>query len=136
MSRLVSIAIVNSLLIVVTLSLYRFWAKTRVRRHIWSCIHINGEPLEYTGTGRELFLGALIVFLLLILPVVLIILVASIWLGPQHPLTGTLQTGVTILVLLLTGMAIYRARRYRLSRTLWRGIAARSWAHPGGTASF
>ena len=121
-SGLASIAVINSLLIVVTLSLYRFWAKTRVRRHIWSCIHINGEPLEYTGTGKELFLGALIVFLLLILPVVLVIVAASIWLGPQHPLTAMLQTGVTILVLLLTGMAIYRARRYRLSRTLWRGI--------------
>jgi uncharacterized membrane protein YjgN (DUF898 family) len=119
---LASLAVINFLLMVITLSLYRFWAKTRVRRHVWSCIHINGEPLEYTGTGKELFLGALVVFLLLILPIILILITASVWLGPQHPLTAMLQTGVTILVLLLTGMAIYRARRYRLSRTLWRGI--------------
>ncbi|MGH6875006.1 MAG: YjgN family protein [Aestuariivirgaceae bacterium] len=119
---LASLAIINFLLMLVTLSLYRFWAKTKVRRHIWSCIHINGEPLEYTGTGKELFLGALIVFLLLILPIILILVTATVWLGQEHPVTGLLQTAVTVLVLLLTGMAIYRARRYRLSRTLWRGI--------------
>jgi uncharacterized membrane protein YjgN (DUF898 family) len=119
---LASLAINNFLLNVATLSLYRFWAKTKVRRHIWSCIHVNGEPLEYTGTGKELFLGALVVFLLLILPIILILVAATVWLGPQHPFTSLLQTAITVLVLLLTGMAIYRARRYRLSRTLWRGI--------------
>src|SRR5687768_1018260 len=69
---LVSLSIVNFLLTIITLSIYRFWAKTNVRRHIWSCVHINGEPLEYTGTGKELFLGALVVFLLLILPLVIL----------------------------------------------------------------
>src|SRR4029079_17674211 len=62
------IALVNFLLSLVTLTIYRFWAKTNVRRHIWSCVHINGEPLEYTGRGIELFLGFLIVFGLFILP--------------------------------------------------------------------
>jgi uncharacterized membrane protein YjgN (DUF898 family) len=119
---LLSLSLVNFLLNLVTLFVYRFWAKTRVRRHIWSCIHIGGEPLEYTGTGRELFLGALIVFVGLILPLVLLGVGAALWLGPQHPAVGLFQVGVTLLVLLLTGMAIYRARRYRLSRTLWRGI--------------
>lgn len=54
---LLKLSIVNFLLGVVTLSVYRFWAKTNVRRHIWSCVHINGEPLEYTGRGMELFKG-------------------------------------------------------------------------------
>jgi uncharacterized membrane protein YjgN (DUF898 family) len=119
---LLSLAIVNFLLNVITLSIYRFWARTKVRRHIWSSIHINGEPLEYTGTGKELFLGALIVFGLLIMPIVLLFVSVSLWFGPQHPVLGLLQFMVTVLILLLTGMAIYRARRYRLSRTLWRGI--------------
>jgi|SRR5688572_4816126 len=119
---LLSLAVVNFLFNVITLTIYRFWAKTRVRRHIWSSIHINGEPLEYTGTGKELFLGALIVFLVLILPLVILGVAISLWFGPQHPLVGVLQFAGITLVLLLTGMAIYRARRYRLSRTLWRGI--------------
>jgi uncharacterized membrane protein YjgN (DUF898 family) len=119
---LVSLSIINFVLNLITLSIYRFWAKTNVRRHIWSCVYINGEPLEYTGTGKELFLGALVVFLLLILPLVILAVGATLWLGPEHPAAAVLQVAFMILVLLLTGMAIYRARRYRLTRTLWRGI--------------
>jgi uncharacterized membrane protein YjgN (DUF898 family) len=119
---LVSLSIVNFLLVVATLTIYRFWAKTRVRRHIWSCVHINGEPLEYTGTGKELFLGALVVFLLFVLPLVMLAVGLTLWLGPEHSLIGNVQMAGTALVLILFGMAIYRARRYRLSRTLWRGI--------------
>jgi uncharacterized membrane protein YjgN (DUF898 family) len=119
---LAKLAIINFVLNLITLSVYRFWAKTRVRRHIWSSIRINNEPLEYTGTGGELFKGALIVFLLLILPIGILFTALSFYLGPQHPLMAAAQLLVFVLFLLLTGMAIYRARRYRLSRTYWRGI--------------
>jgi hypothetical protein len=47
------IALVNAALFAPTLTVYRFWAKADVRRHIWSCVHINGEPLEYTGRGID-----------------------------------------------------------------------------------
>ena len=50
---LLKLTIVNFLLSVITLGFYRFWAKTNVRKHIWSSVHINGEPLEYTGTSME-----------------------------------------------------------------------------------
>lgn len=119
---LLRLTLTNLLLNLLTLFVYRFWAKTRVRRHVWSCVHINGEPLEYTGTGKELFLGALIVLLLFILPLVLLAVGATMWFGPQHPVAGAFQFLGTLLVLLLTGFAIYSARRYRLSRTTWRGI--------------
>ena len=42
---LLRLTIINFLLGIVTLTIYRFWAKTNVRRHIWRCVHINGEPL-------------------------------------------------------------------------------------------
>jgi uncharacterized membrane protein YjgN (DUF898 family) len=119
---LLRLTLTNFLLNILTLFVYRFWAKTRVRRHVWSCVHINGEPLEYTGTGKELFTGALIVLLLFILPLALVAVGTSLWLGPHHPAAGALQFAGTLLVLLLTGLAVYRARRYRLSRTMWRGI--------------
>ena len=119
---LFSLSIVNFLLNLLTLFIYRFWAKTRVRRHIWASIRLNGEPLEYTGTGKELFLGALIVFLVLVLPTVILFAVLSIVLGPQHWGLAVAQLVVVFIYLLLYGMAVYRARRYRLSRTLWRGI--------------
>jgi uncharacterized membrane protein YjgN (DUF898 family) len=116
------IALLNFGLTLITLSIYRFWAKTNVRRHIWSCVHINGEPLEYTGRGGELFLGFLIVFAVLILPIFVTALVLQLTLGPQHPALVAFNFAVVLVVFLLWGMALYRARRYQLSRTLWRGI--------------
>ena len=119
---LLRIALLNALFTLLTLGIYRFWARTRVRRHVWSCVHINGDPLEYTGTGLELFLGALLVFAVLGLPVILIYFGLVAWLGPEHPALAGVNGLVFLTVALLWGMALYRARRYRLSRTLWRGI--------------
>src|SRR5262245_1390257 len=116
------IALLNALLFVLTLTLYRFWAKTNIRRHIWSCVHINGEPLEYTGRGVELFLGALIVFGLFVLPIFATVLTLQLWLGPEHPALILVNLFILLFVLVFWGMALYRARRYQLSRTLWRGI--------------
>ncbi len=128
---LLGIAIVNWLLNIVTFTLYRFWAKTRVRRHIWSCIHINGEPLEYTGTGEELFLGALVVFGVMFVPLIALTGLAYAVLGPENPVVAGLNVLFSLIVLVLYGMAVYRARRYRLSRTLWRGIRGTMSGSPG-----
>ena len=116
------LAVVNFLLNLVTLTIYRFWAKTNVRKHIWSCVHINGQPLEYTGRGIELFLGFLIVLGLFILPFTIAIAFVGIAWGPEHPALIGLQVLFILLIYLLWGAALYRARRYQLSRTLWRGI--------------
>ena len=122
---------VNFLLGLLTLSIYRFWARTNVRKHIWSCVHINGEPLEYTGRGIELFKGALFVFVVFGLPAVLLIAGISIAYGPEHPAIGAVQTLFLFIVSLLWGAAVFRARRYQLSRTQWRGI--RGWLEGSAT---
>ncbi len=119
---LLKLSLVNFLLGLLTLTLYRFWARTNIRRHIWACVHINGQPLEYTGRGIELFKGALIVFAVLGLPVILAVSAISVAYGPEHPAVAGIQTLVFLIVSLLWGAALFRARRYQLSRTLWRGI--------------
>ena len=119
---LLGLAFKNFLLNLVTLTFYRFWAKTNVRKHVWSSIQINDEPLEYTGTGKELFIGALVIFCVLIAPVIAVYLSLQLIYGPQHVFTYTAQGAFVFVGFLLWGMAIYRAKRYRLSRTLWRGI--------------
>ena len=118
---LVQIALLNLVLNLITLFFYRFWAKTNVRRHIWSCVHINGEPLEYTGRGSELFLGFLIVFGVVILPFAALVIALQLMPGAEVFII-LLQFAFAIFVLVFWGMALYRARRYQLSRTLWRGI--------------
>ncbi|MGI9413097.1 MAG: YjgN family protein [Hyphomicrobiales bacterium] len=116
------LAIKNFLLTVITLGIYSFWAKTHVRRHIWSCVHVMDEPLEYTGTGKELFLGMLVILGIVVLPLY-VIQTAVQFIFPGNPVVfASVQIALVVLVLYLIGVAIYRARRYRLSRTIWRGI--------------
>jgi uncharacterized membrane protein YjgN (DUF898 family) len=136
---LLGLTLLNLLINILTLTIYRFWAKTNVRRHIWSCVHINGEALEYTGRGSELFKGALIVFLVFVLPALVLVIYVRTAFGPEHPALVLIQLIIFLIVFILWGMAVYRARRYQLSRTLWRGIRGAlvgsswsyTWLHAG-----
>jgi uncharacterized membrane protein YjgN (DUF898 family) len=119
---LLKLTVLNFLLGLITLGIYRFWAKTNVRKHIWSSVHINGEPLEYTGTGMELFKGFLMVFLLFVLPYTLVATAAAFLPGSAAIVAGLLQFVFILAIYVLFGFAIYKARKYQLSRTNWRGI--------------
>jgi uncharacterized membrane protein YjgN (DUF898 family) len=119
---LLKLSIINFLLGIVTLGFYRFWAKTNVRRHIWSCVHINGEPLEYTGTGMELFKGFLVVMAVFVLPYAVFSGIVSVVYGPESPLLVMAYMLLLIAIYVLWGFAVYKARKYQLSRTNWRGI--------------
>jgi uncharacterized membrane protein YjgN (DUF898 family) len=122
---LARIIVSNALLSLVTLGLYRFWAKTRLRRYLWSHVAVDGERLEYTGRAMELLLGFLVAMIVLLL-LGLVGVAINLTVDPETPpgdiialATGILQT---VLFLFLIQFAIFRARRYRLSRTQWRGI--------------
>lgn len=115
------IAVSNALLTLATLGAYRFWGKTRMRRHLWSRASFLGDRAEYTGTGRELLLGFLVALaaLALLAGAVFGIELAT---GIDHPLYWTANGAYSLVVLFLVFVAEYRARRYRLSRTEWRSI--------------
>jgi uncharacterized membrane protein YjgN (DUF898 family) len=105
-------------LLMVTLGIYRFWLTTDVRRFLWSNTEIAGEALEYTGTPLELLLGFLIAIAILI-PVYAGFFLAALDLGILGKLSGL----VAFAALGVLGQyAIYRARRYRLTRTIYRGL--------------
>lgn len=120
--RLIGLGLINGILKVLTLGLYSFWGKTEVRRRIWSFTRLNGEPLEYTGTGKELFLGFLVIFGAVLLPTLLLGLAVFYYFDGSQAAMGIYQTGVYAILFMLVGNAMYRATRYRLSRTRWRGI--------------
>jgi uncharacterized membrane protein YjgN (DUF898 family) len=107
---------------IITLTIWHFWGKTNVRKHIWSCIHINGEPLEYTGRGGELFRGFMLVFVIFILPILLLTGWLLLSQGPDTPAIKQLNLVFFAAGYLLSGFALYKARNYQLSRTNWRGI--------------
>ena len=121
-SGIVGLSVKNFLLRIVTLGIYGFWGKTEVRQRIWSAARLNGEPLQYTGTGRELLTGFLVVFAIMLLPTLLVSLAATIAFGPNSGGLAAFQAVVYIGFFYLIGVGIHRAQRYRLARTRWRGI--------------
>ena len=120
--ELFAIFIVNILLTILTLGIYKFWAKTRVRRYLWSHSSVDGERLEYGGTGMELFLGFLTAMAFFVLGGLLIFLLvmAAQSLAPHLIILAVLVAYAAMLI--LPGIALFSARRYKLSRTRWRGI--------------
>jgi uncharacterized membrane protein YjgN (DUF898 family) len=119
-SDLVNLSFMNALLKVITLGIYQFWGKTEVRKRVWSAVRIEGEPLEYTGTGKELFMGFLFVFGAVLLPLLLLPLALQLALGTRGQVLG--QFAFFGIYIYLFGVGVYRAQRYRLTRTRWRGI--------------
>lgn len=117
------IAFTNLLLTIVTLGIYRFWATARERRYLWSRSRFVDEHLEWTGTGLELFIGFLLVLLLLGLPFFVLNFVVQGLIMRGEEALGLGLTALSLLAIFyLTGVAQFRALRYRLSRTRWRGI--------------
>ncbi|MBX9931334.1 MAG: DUF898 domain-containing protein [Methylobacterium sp.] len=115
---LTGIAVRGFLLSLITFGIYRFWYITELRRFFWSRTLIDGSPAEYTGRGKELFLGFLVALAILI-PLYIAIFVASISVPALAPFAGALSFPI---LFVLGQFALYRGRRYRASRTFWRGI--------------
>lgn len=105
-------------LMIPTIGLYRFWQATWKRRFYWQNTVIDGEPIEYTGTAGQLLLGFFFA-LAFFLPIYVAFFVLSMQ-DIDYVLIGYGAAGA--LLWFLAGYAIYRARDFRLSRTLWRGI--------------
>ena len=112
-----SLLIRGALLLLVTLGIYRFWLATDVRRFLWSNTEIAGDGLEYIGTARELLLGFLVAIVLLV-PINVLLFFGAFVKGTVAQFSGL----IALLVLALGQFAVYRARRYRLTRTVYRGL--------------
>lgn len=122
-ASLLGIHLLGLLLSILTLGIYRFWWRTNVRRYLWSCVSYKDEPFEYTGRGGELFVGFLIAFFFILLPLGGLYFL-GVWLIKEghYLIGGLLALGIYVGFFLLYGAAIYRVMFYRISRTRWRGI--------------
>ncbi len=110
----------------VTLGFYRFWLVTDIRRHLWSNTQIDGDAAEYTGRGKELLIGFLFALAILV-PIYLLYFLAGLEAERHQAFAGL---PLIAFFYLLGQFAIYRARRYRLTRTVWRGV--RFWMDGSG----
>lgn len=128
---LFGLALKTSVLTFLSLGIYRFWAKTRVRKYIWSSISLSGDRLEYTGTGLEKFLGFLVAVVVLAVYIGLVQIILF-YFGLHFVFEPKTQTEVLmqfatfyisfLAILPLMLFARYRSRRYMLARTRLRGI--------------
>jgi uncharacterized membrane protein YjgN (DUF898 family) len=117
-SELFGLLVRGYVLMVPTIGIYRFWLTTWKRRFYWQHTVLDGEPLEYTGNALQLLIGFLFA-LAFFLP----IYIAFFYLSTQAPeIAGIGYAVIGAVFWFLMGYAIYRARDFRLSRTLWRGI--------------
>lgn len=110
----------GTLLSIITFGIYRFWYKAALRRLYWSHTKLLGDGFTYTGTGKELFIGFLIA-LAIIVPLNFVLSILQVFLGEEAGLIVSSLIGLVVFPLLIQ-IALFRARRYRLSRTRYRGV--------------
>jgi uncharacterized membrane protein YjgN (DUF898 family) len=118
----------GAMLELVTLGFYRFWLATDMRRHFWSHTSVDGDAPEYTGTAKELLIGFLIALAILV-PIYLAYFLIGL---EAERLQVFASVPLVLFIYLFFQFAMYRARRYRLSRTIWRGV--RFWMRGSGWA--
>jgi uncharacterized membrane protein YjgN (DUF898 family) len=108
------------LLSILTLGFYRFWGRTRIRKYLWSRVSLDGDRFEYDGTGGELFrrflVAVAVIAPMLLLPVILILAGVAEWI--VDALQSAFYFGLSYLALI----GYYAGRRYRMTRTVWRGV--------------
>src|SRR3981189_2541096 len=110
----------------VTLGFYRFWLTTDIRRHLWTNTQIDGDGAEYTARGRELLIGFLVALAILV-PIYLAYFLAGL---EAERFKAFASMPLVVFFYLFGQFAIYRARRYRLTRTVGRGV--RFWMSGSG----
>ena len=118
---LLGMQIVNVCLTLITLGVYHFWGKAKIRRYLFSHTAFGSDRFAYHGTGKELSQGFLKAMLVFGLPYVS--------LGAAHSVLD-LPRWVDLLSQALAGLVLFlyvpiatvNARRYRCARTSWRGI--------------
>jgi uncharacterized membrane protein YjgN (DUF898 family) len=105
----------GAVLLMLTLGIYRFWLITDIRSFLWSHSEVDGDTFEYAGTARELLIGFLMAVAIL-LPLNVAFFIVTLGFGNGAGLLAL------PLLALLGPYAVFRARRFRLSRTVYRGV--------------
>jgi uncharacterized membrane protein YjgN (DUF898 family) len=121
-----SLVMRGAFLELVTLGFYRFWLATDMRRHLWSNTSVAGDAVEYTGTAKELLIGFLFALAIMV-PVYLVYFFIGL---ESERVQAFSSIPLVLFFYVFAQFAIYRARRYRLTRTIWRGV--RFWMAGSG----
>lgn len=118
---LFGLQVVNACLTLLTLGFYYFWGKVRVRAYLLSQTGFEGDRFAYHGTGRELLVGALKATGIFFVPIMALQTLPELLAAPDAVQIGA-AVAVYAIVMVFLPVAMVGARRYRLSRTSYRGI--------------
>ena len=114
----------NAALTVLTVGVYAFWARNRVRCFHYGHVEVGGDRLTYHGTGGELLQGAIRAFAVMLLLIVAFAMLTLVSGGDDAPRS----TQVAVMLVIATVIAILVmaswniTRHYRMERTSWRGV--------------
>jgi uncharacterized membrane protein YjgN (DUF898 family) len=118
---LFGIYIVNLLLTLITLGIYSFWGRVKVRKYLLSETEFESDRFAYHGTAKELLIGTLKAALVFGVPIGLLSVVRDVLqVGPVIKVMAAVL--IYALVIVFIPFAMVSARRYRLSRISWREI--------------
>ncbi len=117
----------NLFLQIITICIYRPWAKTKIRKYLFGSIAIFGDNLEYSGTGRELFRGSCKAFLIILAFSILgyaIVTASFDNKGAETYGDDVTNTISSIVLVFLIYYSQFSSLRYKLGRLRWRSIRA------------
>ncbi|MFN5173350.1 MAG: DUF898 family protein [Holosporaceae bacterium] len=128
LGKIYGIWLSNLLLTIVTLGIYGFWGRKRMRQYLASQVTLNGSPMQYEGTVTEHVLGALkfVVAIGLLYWVNLQIFPQEMKEISAQPTLSTKELIGSIVFNLvyiyIVSIFIFTSRCYRINRVSWQGI--------------
>ena len=120
--ELFKIFISNLFLSVLTLGIYRAWAKAKVLRYMYSSTRLMGKQFQFHGLGKEIFIGY--IKAIFVIGAIYSFITYLETIPALQSIQGQLIKNLILYTLLfpLIILGILGSKRYRLSRTSWRGI--------------
>lgn len=110
------IQIVNTILCILTLSLYYPWAKERSLKYLYNKSAFEYTPFLFTGTGKEMFKGYVRAL------AILVVLYGVVFYLGLNDMTGLAFLVLYGGILALLPLAIHGSYRYRMAKSSWKGI--------------
>lgn len=102
--------VVNLLLTIVSLGIYSAWAKVRKTRYFWSNTQLDGTAFQYHGNPGAILRGRILVGILFV----------------AYSVLGRISITAGLVALIVLGLLapwfFYKAMRFKLTNTTWRGV--------------
>jgi len=122
---LFKIWIINLLLTVCTLGIYYPWARANMKKYLYSSTYLDDYSFDFHGTGKQMFIG-LVKFLVIFLLAFSVLKIIATFIPENIEQDIFLRRLFNLAILIpympILALFIHGVRKYRMSRTSYRGI--------------